>query len=289
MGSKLRNLIDFTSCKMLSLSKSSLLLVFITCLSCTKEAPGPSDENFVETEAPLLTAVTKNVSPVVQGYYSGVPAHYNETNKKYPLIVFIHGGGQFGNGSTDLPIILNEALPELLAEKLFPASFTVSNKNYSFIVLAPQFVKYPANEEVRSFIDYALSTYRIDASRIYLAGMSNGATITCDAAAEHPNLFAAIVTMAGASVGNVTERCRKIAENKLPVWLLHNDKDELTKIDVSNNFIAVLNSFNPVIKPKFTIFPAFGYLGHDAWTKASNPQFKESNMNIYEWMLQYSR
>lgn len=266
-----------------------MLLLLFACISCTKEAPGPTDPNFIETEAPILTAVTKNVNAVVQGYYSGVPAHYHETNKKYPLLVFIHGGGQFGNGNSELPVLLNEAIPELLKEKLFPPNFKVNGKNYSFLVLAPQFVKHPTNEEVRSFIDYAVAQYKVDPTRIYISGMSNGAMIASDAAAEYPTLFAAVVPMAGASVGNVTDRCKKIAENKLAVWQLHNDKDEFIKIDVPNNFITVLNSFNPAIKPRFTIFPAFGYFGHDAWTKASNPQFKENNMNIYEWMLQYSR
>ena len=246
-------------------------------------------ESKTGNEITPITAVTKNVSPVVQGYYQGMPVHYNETNKKYPLLVFIHGGGQFGNGSSELPVILNEAIPELLSAKLFPASFTVNGKNYSFIVLAPQFTKHPTNAEVRAFIDYALAEYRIDPARIYLTGMSNGAMITCDAGAEYAALFAAIVPIAGSAVGNVTERCRKISENKLPVWLLHNDKDEFMDINVSKNFIEILNNFNPVIKPKFTIFPAFGFLGHDAWTKATNPQYKENNMNIYEWMLQYSR
>jgi hypothetical protein len=28
---------------------------------------------------------------------------------------------------------------------------------------------------------------------------------------------------------------------------------------------------------------------HDAWTKASDPNYKENNMNMYEWMLQYHK
>jgi hypothetical protein len=32
-----------------------------------------------------------------------------------------------------------------------------------------------------------------------------------------------------------------------------------------------------------------GLLGHDAWTRATNPQFKENNSNIYQWMLSYHR
>jgi hypothetical protein len=41
---------------------------------------------------------------------------------------------------------------------------------------------------------------------------------------------------------------------------------------------------NPL--PKLAIFDEWG---HEGWTKTYDPSFKENNMNIYEWMLQYHR
>ena len=273
----------------MQLLRSYLILFCLLHIACSKSETDASSENFIETQPAALVPITKPVSSVVQGYYQALPAHYNESGKKYPLLVFIHGGGQFGDGNTDLPVLLNEGIPELLAEHRFPPSFRSNDKNYSFVVLIPQFTKHPLNEEVRSFIDYALSAYRIDASRIYISGISNGGMITCDVAAEYPLMFAAIVPIAGAAEGNVMERCKRIAEAKLPVWQFHNDNDEFIDIDVSKNFISAINGFQPLIVPKFTIFPAFGLYGHDAWTKATDPGYKEGNMNIYEWMLQHSR
>jgi hypothetical protein len=29
--------------------------------------------------------------------------------------------------------------------------------------------------------------------------------------------------------------------------------------------------------------------GHDAWTKATDPTYKENGLNMYEWLLQFSK
>ncbi len=85
-------------------------------------------------------------------------------------------------------------------------------------------------------------------------------------------------------------KCKSLADGRLPIWLYFTtDGDQVINIDESKNFISLLNSFNPAIPPRFTIFPMFGLSGHDAWTKATDPLYKENNMNIYEWMLQYAR
>jgi len=227
---------------------------------------------------------------MIGGYYSALPAHYyQQPSKRYPAIIFIHGGGQTGNGNQDLHFVLNDGIPELLEEKLFPPNFNVNGRNYSFVILAPQFAGLPGTADVNSFISYAKNNYRIDSSRLYLSGLSMGGIVTCDVAAENPALFAAIVPISGVSWDNVNDKCKSLAAGRLPIWLFHNDGDQLINIDGPKGFISLINSFHPVIPPKFTIFPMFGLSGHDAWTKATDPLYKENNMNIYEWMLQYTR
>jgi predicted peptidase len=120
--------------------------------------------------------------------------------------------------------------------------------------------------------------------------MSNGGKITCNVAELHPDMFAAIVAMAGVSdTIDIQNKCANLIRSNLPVWVFHNDHDQVTSIDLSMNFINVLNNLNPAIAPRFTIFPSAGLLGHDAWTRATDPGFREDNHNIYEWMLQYRR
>ena len=261
--------------------------LIILLLSCTKDT---TNNELIETDPPVLKANIVQVNDAIGGYYSALPVHYSESNKKYPLLIFIHGGGQFGDGNADLPALLREAIPELLNEQLFPPNFKVNGVNYSFVILAPQFSQHPSNNQVWSFITYALNNYRVDSSRIYITGFSKGGEITCDVSAKYASLLAAIVPIAGVSdTGNLNDKCKSLAENNLPIWLFHNDNDSLASLEASESFISLINSFHPSIPPKFTIFKTFGLFGHDAWTRATDPNYKENGMNMYEWMLQYHR
>lgn len=271
----------------------AFLIVFLTAqffAGCKKRIKSESLDPQIEVLPPILTPITENINASIGGYYSGVPATYAINKKKYPLLFFIHGGGQHGNGEIDLPIILNEGIPQLLDEKIFPSEFVVNGVHFSFLILAPQFRKSPSNSDVRSFIDYALKRYRVDTSRIYMTGLSLGGRITCDIAAAYPTLFAAIVPMAGVPDStNLHEKAYSLAKANLPIWVFHNDRDLLMDITFPKKFIQMLDSFHPAIPPRFTEFQSMGLLGHDAWTRATDPHYRESNKNIYEWMLSYHR
>src|SRR3954447_8266663 len=50
------------------------------------------------------------------GFYDFRPADYNvNTSKKFPLIIFLHGIGERGNGTTELSMLTYHAIPRLLA------------------------------------------------------------------------------------------------------------------------------------------------------------------------------
>jgi predicted peptidase len=129
--------------------------------------------------------------------------------------------------------------------------------------------------------------YRIDSTRIYLSGLSMGARVVTVTAAKYPMHFAAIAPMAGVAVTpGVEERCRSIAESGLPVWHFHNMDDPMASVQDAEQFIDLIRINNPIISPRFTIFDVYG---HDAWTKALDPEYRENGLNVYEWMLQYNR
>src|SRR5688500_5582380 len=153
--------------------------------------PLPDTPKLEETEPPVLTPVTFNVSDNVKGYYKSLPARYFESTEKYPVIIWVHGGGQYGNGSTDLPMVLEEGIPKLINEKKFPASFTVDDEKFSFIVIAPQLTKKIFDAEIQTLVTYVKNTFRVDPSRIYLSGMSLGGRMLSDYAASKPNEIAA--------------------------------------------------------------------------------------------------
>lgn len=264
-------------------------LLFATCKKNAVAKPQPvvAVNDIIETQPPVLTPVTTAVSDVIGGFYAGLPVHYTETTKNYPLLIFIHGGGQVGNGKLDLPLVLNDGITQLLDAKIFPPNFKVDGKNFSFIVLAPQFSQYPSNEQVAFFMEYARQHFRVDTTRVYMTGLSMGGIVTADMGAQYTNKLAAIVPMSGVfAIEGSEAKCRNIAEGNLPVWVFHNDQDPSLSPTGPLNFIALINSFNPTVIPKLTMFTG---IYHDAWTRAINPTYKEQNLNIYEWMLHYNR
>jgi predicted peptidase len=266
------------------------ILVAVLATSCSKD-DNPAPPEVIETEPATLTPITKSIGTGVGGYYEAVPKMYAKSTWKYPVLIYLHGAGQMGNGSTAaLDVVLNEGTPKLLKEKKFPPNFKVNGNNYSYIVLMPQFKWKPSYYEVRAFVDYALANYRVDSSRIYITGFSMGGQLTCEFAVVDPKLPAAIVSAAGGYIYNLPATAKPIADNKLGVWCFHNQEDLGISANDSKNFVAAINSFNPVYKAGLTIFTgSTSYLQHDSWTKANDPAYKENGYNMYEWMLLFKR
>lgn len=256
-------------------------------------APLPEEPKLEETEPAILSPVTESVSPNIQGYYKGLPARYAESTERYPLLVSFHGGGQYGDGSAnDIGQVLEEGVPKLLAEKKFPPSFTVGDEKFSFIVIAPQFIRKIDPTEVETLLTYIKRNFRVDTTRIYLTGLSLGGRMLSDYAAAKPTKVAAITAMAG--LPQVDEKlegkCQSMVNARLPVWQFHNRDDSAWYYSEADRYIAIFRSLEPVISPRFTSFDVgSARLHHDCWTRTTDPAFKEDGKNIYEWMLQYHR
>ena len=239
-----------------------------------------------ETAPAVQTAVTAGVSARIAGFYKALPARYDSTTKKYPLLIFLHGVGELGNGTTDLPRLLSNAVPKLLNQKSFPAQFTVNGTSYSFIVINPQFKEWPQPADVNAMVDYAINHYRVDESRIYVAGLSMGGGVTWDYAVAYASRIAAVVPICGAS-WIAKDKMSTVVSAKLPVWAFHNNDDGTVAVATTTNNVDNINSYNPAVPAKKTIW-ATG--GHDAWTKATNPATRECDgKNMFEWMLQFTR
>ena len=60
-----------------------------------------------------LTAYPNTVvDSFIHGFYTSLPASYGSGSKKYPLLVFLHGQGEVGNGSASaLPAVLRNGPP----------------------------------------------------------------------------------------------------------------------------------------------------------------------------------
>lgn len=270
---------------------SYVLILSGILVSCKKESSLTSDPttkpdvDIVETAPPVQVAVSQKITDNCLGFYRALPARYDSTSKRYPLLIFLHGSGEMGNGTTELSKVLVNAVPKLINNKKFPPNFNVGGKNYSFIVFSPQTKSWTTVDDVYAMIQYAIKNYRIDTTRIYVTGLSLGGNLTWATGAKYPKLLSAIAPICGSLTAS-DANAKSIASANLPVWAFHNEDDDRAPVKSTKDYVAFINAYNPNPKAKITIWPTGK---HDAWTKASDPNYKENNVNMYEWMLQFHR
>jgi poly(3-hydroxybutyrate) depolymerase len=239
------------------------------------------------------TGITKNVNYAIGGYYECLPPDYTaNSTKKYPLMIFIHGIGELGDGSqAELPRVLKFGIPKLIDRNLFPSTFTVGGQTSSFIVISPQFRdNHRDADAVKTLIDYCVANYRVDESRIYLTGLSMGGGISWIYAGKsvaNAQRLAAMMVVCG-NTNSSTTGINNLVAASLPVWATHNSNDPIVGSYNSINWINGLNGHSPAIKPK-ALLNIFNSTSHDAWTKTYDPAFKPNGLNVYEWMLSHKR
>ncbi|MEO5996087.1 MAG: carbohydrate-binding protein [Chitinophagaceae bacterium] len=247
--------------------------------------------NFSGVKAQTQTPRYQSIITNSKAFYEYLPQGYSSETQTYPLLVFLHGVGELGDGSvSSLPTVLRNGPPKLINEGNFPVSFTVNGQVFKFIVISPQFISWPSATDVQGVIDYAVRTYRVNTNRIYLTGLSMGGGGVWDYATysiAYANRLAALLPVCGSS-GPSTAKAQVIASTNLPVWATHNQNDPTVPSSYTINYVDYINSSSPKpsVLAKRTIFPVSG---HDAWTTTYATSFRENNLNVYEWMLQYQR
>lgn len=236
------------------------------------------------------------VSNKVNGFYDYLPPGYQTGTKKYPLYIVLQGISQLGDGSTTtLPYLLGVwgSPPWRLNAGKFPESFTVNGQTFQFIVFTPQFRYSFGGNDINDVINYCLSHYRVDETRIYISGISMGGGALWDFASsslENAKKVAAIVPISGGG-GPSQSKANVIANADLPVWATTAEMDPVVSPQATINWVKEINSAPqpPNPKAKLTVYdvnvPTHSY----ATAETYDPNFKENNLNIYEWMLQFTR
>jgi len=244
----------------------------------------------------------KSTEPTLpKSYWEYLPETYDHLSTQgSPLIVFIHGFGE--NGSVDIPDSLIHTINRHGPPKM------VNNHSWDtslpFMVLAPQFlqeVKFcPSTEEIQTFIQFALGEYNVDASRVYLIGLSCGAMGVHEYLNKYTNQYvAAAVTAAGYGLNlgpgdflgvqawgddiNLGETNCHLGN--VPLWSFHSEGDSLVinswANELHNNLLAC-----PPPAPnnhKLNIYPGDA---HDSWTRTFDGF---SGFDIYTWLLNYAQ
>ena len=229
---------------------------------------------------------TKNTIP----YLEYLPENYSseEVNKKYPLLIFLHGAGEKGDGSDQQVWKVLKNGPPKHIQNGHKMTFSVGGKQHSFIVVSPQ-LRYDAGNWPDSYIDevvqHALQNYNIDETRVYLTGISLGGAGVWRYGGLNAEKFAAIAPICGAQ-SVMMDRARNIASKSLPVWAFHGDSDTTVPISSTQGWINTINSNNADPAAKFTVYQG---VGHNSWSRAYDTNNTYHQPNLYEWLLSHVR
>lgn len=236
-----------------------------------------------------VISVTVNAQDSLTNALLYLPESYKVSSKRYPLIIYLHGVGQAGK---DIKKMLTDGLPKSIANGLKPKAMA-DGRIYEFIVFSPQAPEWSYQEkELKYMLPYIIKKYRIDTSRIYLTGISAGGFGAFTSVATNDSLFAikiaAIVAVSPVALDFSKDDDIKtgVKHYAMPVLNICGTADAM--ISNARRYDTLLNNQNPPIKYKL-IEIANGK--HTVSDTAYNPEshFGEFGMNIYEWMLQYSR
>ena len=246
---------------------------------------------FAQTMQTTQKSVYTKVAKYVGGYMESVPNdYYNNPTKKYPLLIFLHGIGERGDGTPGvLERVTNVGIAKLLKDNAFPASFAYGGSNYSFIVLSPQISGSAWDQPIADIIAFAKQNYRVDEQRIYVTGLSMGGislwAYATQTAARGKELAAMLLCTPG--TGYTSTQLSNLSSAQLPVWVTNNTGDPYNPASGATALVNAINSTVPA--PPKALLTIFTKSGHDCWTATYNPAFKQDGLNVYEWMLSKSR
>lgn len=186
------------------------------------------------------------------------------TERKWPLLVFLHSGIAGGN---DL---------KLLDIPGTPPRNVATQPDFPFIVASPQqsFESTKWNSaDIAYLVDELMNRLPIDASRIYLTGASRGGSGVWSIAADHPQRFAALAPVSSKPDPEFVCQLKGV-----PVWAFHNKGDFV--IDPKHVQLGAerLRACGGTVE--LTIYSRDG---HNAWSDAY------ANSDLYKWLLSHSR
>lgn len=196
-----------------------------------------------------------------------------DIDRSYPLVVFLHGAGERGD---DNQAQLLHGVREFAADAV--------RQRYPSFVVAPQCPEdqqwvdtpwsapshrmaaepAPVMQWTLALIEHLCEHLPIDASRIYLTGLSMGGFGVWEALARRPAQFAAgVIVCGGADLATAST----IAH--VPVWVFHGDQDAAVLPQRSREMVHALRRAGGT--PRYTEYVD---VGHDSWS----PTFRDPQM-----------
>ncbi len=287
------------------------ILLAITVLAAAAALPAAEIDG--RSEAQLLRqSFTSEATGETRDYYLFLPKGYEtETGRLWPVILFLHGGGERGDGREDLPVLLKHGplkeawvksrdLPFIMISPQMP-EFTEETRRVRETTRArrPQSTSGPVSltrdavgkdpvwdghgppqgwwvyeRDVMSMVDRTLKERRADPERLYVTGLSYGGYGTWHFAASHPHRWAAAAPVCGAAN---PETLGRIAAAQLPIWIFTGGKD---RVVLPEWVLASARGLEEAghSDVRFTVHED---RPHDVWTRVYE------GWDLYNWFLSH--
>ncbi len=228
-------------------------------------------------------------SPGTLNYLLRLPADYETSAKRYPLLLFLHGIAQRGNGTT-------RALERVARYGPFRAMQEGRwDPDLPLIVIGPQSTglqPWWRGSSVRALLTHIEETYRIDPARRYVSGISMGGRSAWWLAKNHAEEFAALVPVS-TWAGDVSRSCDDF--QGMAIWAFHGSRDPLVWLSAGRRPIEDLSHCEPALAPapRITVLED---AGHGSWRRVFETGHDDQNTgadgqrysDIYRWMLTFS-
>lgn len=190
--------------------------------------------------------------------------YHSHSDTEYPLILFLHGAGERGH---NLELIKRYGIHPYLSIKNIPA-----------IILSPQcganyfWDKYL--DDIVTLLDEMKKEYKVNHRKIYLIGISLGAYGAWNLAMQLPDLFAALVPIAGGAMLPQFSYMMK----DIPVWAFHGLKDNVVPAEESIKAVNALKNAGGNVK--LTLVEDHG---HELCTKVFERE------ELYTWLFNQNK
>lgn len=220
-------------------------------------------------EKRTYTSATGQILP----YRILYPESYNK-EKKYPVILFLHGAGERGNDNEKqlthgAKLFLSEEnrtnyqaiviFPQCAAESYWSSVIIDRTKSpYAFDFDYTRAETEPLKNAI-ALVKKIVVEESVDKKRIYITGLSMGGMGTFEAVFRYPKIFAAAAPICGG--GDTTQYDKRV--RKIPFSIYHGDSDVVVGVNESRQMVEKLKSLKAKV-----VYKEYPGVNHNSWDNA---------------------